>query len=112
MTSLSSAITSPGARNERPYRPRQPAQRQRHHRDAQYFEYTKVANPIGAKLISRIPFQTFPASLYADGPTRVVALDLSQELACPSPATGPGLLASFVRILKGEDIRIDPLAPS
>lgn len=80
--------------------------------DAQYFEYTKVANPIGAKLISRVPFKTFPASLYADGPTRVVALDLSEELVCPSPATGPGLLASFVRILKGEELRVDPLATS
>jgi hypothetical protein len=24
--------------------------------DAQYFEYTKVANPIGAKLIFKVPF--------------------------------------------------------
>ena len=43
-------------------------------RDAQYFEYTSSANPIGAKLISRVPFRNFPPSLYADGPTRVVPL--------------------------------------
>lgn len=79
---------------------------------AQYFEYTKAANPIGAKLISRVPFKTFPAELYADGPTRVVALDLSAELGCDAPATGPGLVANFVRILKGERIELDPLATS
>jgi gentisate 1,2-dioxygenase len=80
--------------------------------DAQYFEYTKAANPIGAKLISRVPFKTFPAELYSDGPTRVVPLDLSTELGCPAPATGPGLLANFVRVLAGERINLDPVATS
>jgi gentisate 1,2-dioxygenase len=80
--------------------------------DAQYFEYTKAANPIGAKLISLVPFKTFPATLYADGPTRVVPLDLSAELGCAAPATGPGLLANFVRVLAGEKLEIDPVATS
>ncbi|WP_213765390.1 cupin [Caballeronia sp. dw_19] len=80
--------------------------------DAQYFEYTKAANPIGAKLISRVPFKTFPAELYSDGPTRVVPLDLSGELGCPAPATGPGLIANFVRVLAGDCLRLDPLATS
>src|SRR5215469_2736839 len=66
--------------------------------DARYFEYTSSANPIGAKLISRVPYRTFHASLYASGPTRAVPLDLSAELGCPGPATGPGLAAHFVRI--------------
>src|ERR1700733_3689768 len=48
--------------------------------DAEYFEYTSSANPIGAKLISRVPFSNFSPSLYADGATRVVPLDLSAEL--------------------------------
>jgi len=80
--------------------------------DAQYFEYTKVANPIGAKLISKVPFRIFPASLYAEGPTRVVPLDLSAELGCPSPATGPGLIANFVRIVTRDVVHLDPLATS
>jgi len=80
--------------------------------DAQYFEYTKAANPIGAKLISRVPFKTFSAALYADGPSRVVPLDLSAELDCPSPATGPGLLANFIRVVAGEQISVDPVATS
>lgn len=81
-------------------------------RDAQYFEYTSSANPIGAKLISRVPYQTFSSSLYDSGPTRVLPLDLAAELGCAYPATGPGLLAHFVRILAGESVRLNPQATS
>ncbi|MDR5877796.1 cupin domain-containing protein [Caballeronia sp. LZ032] len=80
--------------------------------DAQYFEYTSSANPIGAKLISRVPFRSFPPSLYADGATRVVPLDLSAELGCAGPATGPGLSASFLRINAGEALTVEPNATS
>jgi gentisate 1,2-dioxygenase len=80
--------------------------------DAQYFEYTSSANPIGAKLISRVPFRTFSPSLYADGATRLVPLDLSAELGCPGPATGPGLSASFLRINAGDALTLDPNATS
>jgi gentisate 1,2-dioxygenase len=80
--------------------------------DALYFEYTSSANPIGAKLISRVPFRNFLPTLYANGETRVVPLDLSQELACPSPATGPGLCANFVRIDTGDAVTLDPNASS
>ena len=47
------------------------------HRDAEYFEYSQAANPIGLKLISRVPYHDFPSSLYAEGPTRIIPLDLS-----------------------------------
>ncbi|MGF6512292.1 gentisate 1,2-dioxygenase [Paraburkholderia sp. 32] len=80
--------------------------------DAQYFEYTSSANPIGAKLISRVPFCSFSPSLYADGATRVVPLDLSAELGCPGPATGPGLSANFLRINAGDALTLDPNATS
>lgn len=80
--------------------------------DAQFFEYTSSANPIGAKLISRVPFRNFPPSLYADGATRVVPLDLSAELGCPGPATGPGLSANFLHIEAGEALTLDPNATS
>lgn len=81
-------------------------------RDAQYFEYTSSANPIGAKLISRVPFRSFPPSLFAHGATRVVPLDLSAELGCAGPATGPGLSASFLRINAGEALTLEPNATS
>lgn len=75
--------------------------------EAQYFEYTSSANPIGAGLISRVPFRTFPASSYATGPTRAIVLDLSKELGTAVPATGPGLRAHFLRVLAGERLRLD-----
>ncbi|HEX7912894.1 MAG TPA: cupin [Paraburkholderia sp.] len=80
--------------------------------DAQYFEYTSSANPIGAKLISRVPFRNFPPSLYAAGTTRIVPLDLSTELGCPGPATGPGLSASFLRINAADALTLAPNATS
>ncbi|HEV7813901.1 MAG TPA: cupin [Janthinobacterium sp.] len=79
---------------------------------ARYYEYTSSANPIGAKLISRVPLQHFSAALYADGASRIVPLDLSAELACPGPATGPGLCAHFVRINAAEQITLAPNASS
>ena len=80
--------------------------------DAQYFEYTSSANPIGAKLISRVPYRSFLASLYDSGPTRVIPLDLSADLGCEAPATGPGLCANFVRVLTGENVTLNPNATS
>ena len=56
--------------------------------DAQYFEYTSSANPIGAKLISRVPFRSFSPSLYADGATRVVPLYVRLHWARPRYALG------------------------
>jgi gentisate 1,2-dioxygenase len=80
--------------------------------DAEYFEYTSSANPIGAKLIPTVPYHSFKSSLYDSGPTRVVPLDLSSELVCEGPATAPGLLANFVRILPGEAVSLNPNATS
>jgi gentisate 1,2-dioxygenase len=80
--------------------------------DARYFEYTSSANPIGAKLISRVPYRSFLASLYDSGPTRIVPLDLSAELGVDYPATGPGLIANFVRVVAGETLSVNPNATS
>jgi gentisate 1,2-dioxygenase len=73
-------------------------------RDSQIFEYSKAANPIESGSTPRIPIREFSADLYASGPSRVVPLDLSADLHTSYPATGPGLLASFVRIRAGERI--------
>ena len=75
--------------------------------DAEYFEYTSSADPIGARLISRVPFRSFPASLYESGPSRAIVLDLAQELGIEVPATGPGLRAHFVRVAAGERLSLD-----
>ena len=83
-----------------------------HTEAAEFFEYSKAANPISPGLTPVIPFQFFPASLYAGGPTRIVPLDLSEALKCEGPATGPGLCANFVRIIGGESVSLDPNATS
>lgn len=80
--------------------------------DAEYFEYSKAANPISANLISRIPYHNFPASLYDSGPSRVVPLDLSDALGCAGPATGPGLCANFMRLNAGDALTLHPNATS
>lgn len=80
--------------------------------DARFFEYSAAADPIGDGVISAIPATSFPAELYADGPSRVVPLDLSGQLRTPYPATSPSLLASFVRINAGDELRLEPNAAS
>jgi gentisate 1,2-dioxygenase len=72
--------------------------------DAQWFEYSKAANPVRPGLSPQMPFQAFLPDLYADGPTRLVPLDLSNKLFCQGPATSPGLCANFARILPGETL--------
>ena len=81
--------------------------------DARYFEYSAAADPVGSGHLSRIPAARFGPELYADGPTRVVPLDLAEELGITTgPATSPGLLASFVRIRAGEELVLGPNATS
>lgn len=70
--------------------------------DVSIFEYSRAANPIESGSVPHIPSREFSSSLYASGPSQIVALDMSADLRCPYPATGPGLLASFVRINAGD----------
>jgi len=72
--------------------------------DAEIFEYSKAADPITSGATPRIPVKKFSPELYAYGATRLVPLDLSRELKTDYPVTGPGVLASFVRIKAGESI--------
>lgn len=80
--------------------------------EAEYFEYSKAANPISANLITRIPYHSFPASLCDAGASRVVPLDLSDALGCEGPATGPGLCANFIRLNAGDSLMLEPNATS
>ncbi|MBE7212533.1 MAG: cupin [Gluconacetobacter diazotrophicus] len=77
-----------------------------------FFEYSKAANPIRPSLTPRVPFHVFPASLHAEGGSRVIPLDLSAALRCEGPATGPDLCAHFVRLLAGDRLEIAPNASS
>lgn len=80
--------------------------------DAQFFEYSKAANPIDSGATPAIPIKEFSAELYAAGNSRFIPLDLSHDLHTPYPATSPSLLASFVRILNGEQLTSTPNASS
>jgi gentisate 1,2-dioxygenase len=81
-------------------------------RDAVYYEYTRAANPIEDGAISRIPARRFGPELYQSGPTRVVPLDVSDELGVEGPATSPALCANFVRIAAGDELTTDVNASS
>jgi gentisate 1,2-dioxygenase len=79
---------------------------------ARILEYSKAANPLASGATPHVPFAAFPASLHEDGPTRMVPLDLSAQLGTTGPATGPGLLASFMRIVAGESVTTRTIATS
>jgi gentisate 1,2-dioxygenase len=80
--------------------------------DAQYFEYTKAANPIGTGLISKVPLAAFSGRLHEHGPSRIIPFDLSSQLHSDGPATSPSLCASFIRIRPDEQVETHPNATS
>lgn len=80
--------------------------------DAQFLEYTTAADPIGNGIISPIPAKEFGPELYNSGETRIVTLDLSNELKTDYKATSPSLLAQFIRIEAGDSIKTEPNATS
>jgi gentisate 1,2-dioxygenase len=80
--------------------------------DAQYFEYSKAANPVGAGLIPKVPLGDFPSRLHEQGATRIIPFDLSADLKCSAPASNPSLCANFIRLCEGEEIAADPNATS
>ena len=82
-------------------------------KDAQYFEYSKAANPIGAGLITKVPVETFPARLHEpNGASRTVPLDISERLRIEGPATSPSLCANFVCLQAGDLYETHPVATS
>jgi gentisate 1,2-dioxygenase len=81
-------------------------------RDAEWFEYSRAANPIRPGLTPRLPFMSWGPETWAEGPSRVIPLDLSDQLRCPGPATSPGLCAAFVRIDAGDTLCPDIAATS
>ena len=80
---------------------------------AEYFEYSKAANPVGSGHAPQVPLARFDAEMYLDAPTGVIPLDLSKELGIETgAATSPALLANFVRIHAKEQIDTNPNATS
>lgn len=80
--------------------------------DARFYEYSAAVDPIGSGAISAVPVRQFPSQWHDPEETRVVDLDLSDALGTPYPATGPSLLARFVCIAPGHEVRLAPAATS
>ena len=73
------------------------------------FEYTSAANP----RMAPVPVLGLQSSEHRTGATRVVNLDLSEQLEIDGyPATSPNLLASFLRINEGEELTTESCATS
>jgi len=65
-----------------------------------YFEYTSAANP----RMPKIDIEVFPASMHEIDETKVIPLDLSEQLHTPYPCTGPSLLANYLHINPGDTL--------
>ena len=68
---------------------------------AQFFDYASAANPLQQGLISTIPYRSFSASFFDQAGTALQPLDLSADLHCEGPATGPSLCGNFIRLDHG-----------
>ena len=79
---------------------------------AQFFDYREAANPVRKGLTEPIAYRQWGPSLHRAGPTAVLPLDTSSELGCPSPATSPGLAASFLRLHAGDSLAAPAWASS
>jgi gentisate 1,2-dioxygenase len=63
-----------------------------------FYEYGSAANP----RMPKIGIDVFPPSLHQIAESRVIPLELSQNLQTPYSATGPNLLANFIHIAVGD----------
>ena len=80
--------------------------------EARFHEYSAAVDPIGSGFTSRIPVHRFPAAWHDPSTTRIVTLDLKDELGTPYPATGPSLLARFLCMAAGDALDLAPNATS
>jgi len=77
-------------------------------KDARIYEYVKACNPD----VTPVPVLVHPPSLHESGATRVIPFDLSKELKVEYEATSPNLMASYIRINRGESLSINATATS
>merc|ERR1719324_772713 len=76
--------------------------------EGRIYEYTSAANPA----MKEIPVMFHPAEQHRSGPTRVIPFDLSKNIGVPYPCSSPNLMASFLRICKGEQLGTSARATS
>lgn len=76
--------------------------------DGRIYEYTSAANPT----MKPVPVLGMSAKEHSEGPTRVTSFNLKEHLNTPYDATSPNLLASFLRVCKGESLETQACATS
>ena len=64
------------------------------------YEYGSAANPEMAP----IPVLVHPPSLHESGPTRIIPFDIDDYLEIDHECTSPNLMASFLRVERGESL--------
>ena len=69
--------------------------------DTIYYEFSAAVAP----KVPAIPCMTFDRELHQQGATRIVPLDLSQQLQSIAPATSPIISAYFLRIRPQESLK-------
>jgi len=72
-------------------------------KQAQNWEYTAAATPD----LPEIPFHVFSASLHTSGESRIIPLDVSEQLHTPYAATSPNLLANYIRICRDDGVHTE-----
>ena len=74
--------------------------------DAIYYEFSAAVAP----KLPQIPFAAYDPELHQHGKTRVIALDLAEQLQTTAPATSPAISANFLRICSQESLKTSSLA--
>jgi gentisate 1,2-dioxygenase len=68
--------------------------------NGEIFEYVSNVNPPMAE----VPIRVFGPALHSSGPSKVLPLDLRNDLQVDYAATAPNLLANFVRVTVGGSV--------
>ncbi len=69
--------------------------------DTLYYEFSAAVAP----KLPAIPGTSFDAELHQQGMTRIIPLDLSQQIGSVAPATSPLISAYFLRICSQENLK-------
>ena len=75
---------------------------------ADFKEYMSAVNPS----MPKIDVASFPNTLHADGATRLIPFDLSENLQTAYAATTPNLYAGYLRICANEQLETEFIAAS
>ena len=70
--------------------------------NSRYFEYVSAANP----RMPKIAIDIFPPALHQISESKIIPLDLHEQLETDYASTGPALMANFIHINPAESIEM------